>query len=327
MNRNNLIWLTAAVFLPLFVLANIYYGAVEIPFKSVTQSLFGNGCGNSAWDYIIIQSRFPAAITAMITGAALGVCGLLLQTYFRNPLAGPSILGITSGANLAVAICILGFGFISEGFLTFYSMLGAMAIMFILIALGKIVRNSVTLLIVGILISYITNAVITLLNYYSSADGVQSLLIWGMGNFNAVGMKSLALYSILIAIGLFLSILLIKPLNAWMLGEMYAKNLGINLKSTRILILFTTGLLAAVTTAYCGPIAFVGLSMPHLSRMITKTDNHRILIPTSAICGALCTLICLFISTLPENGRLLPINALTPIFGVPLIIYVLIRKK
>lgn len=206
-------------------------------------------------------------------------------------------------------------------------MVGAMAILLILLAIGKIVRQPVTLLIIGILISYLTNAVITLLNYYSTADGVQSLLIWGMGNFNGLTMDELPYYSLIIIIGLILSILLIKPLNGWMLGELYAVNSGINLRTTRILTLLTTGLLAAVTTAYCGPIAFVGLSIPHLARILTRTDNHRILIPMSALLGSLCTLLCLLISSMPNEGRLLPINALTPIFGVPVIIYVLLRKN
>lgn len=306
---------------------NLYFGSVHIPLSDVSSIIFGQGLDNNAFEFIVLQSRFPAAITALFTGSALGVTGLLLQSYFRNPLAGPSILGITSGANLAVAICTLGFGIVAGVSLTICAMVGAMTILVILLAIGKIVKQPVTLLIIGILISYLTNAVITLLNYYSSADGVQSLLIWGMGNFNGLTLNELPFYSIIIIIGLFLSVLLIKPLNGWMLGELYAVNSGINIRTTRILTLLTTGLLAAVTTAYCGPIAFVGLSIPHLARILAHTDNHRILIPTSALLGSLCTLLCLLISSMPNDGRLLPINALTPLFGVPVIIYVLLRKN
>ena len=311
----------------IIVLLNLYSGSVNIPMSDVTDILLGNESANKAWNFIILQSRFPAAITAMLTGAALGVCGLLLQSYFRNPLAGPSILGITSGANLAVAIVILSFGLTSGLTLSLSALIGSFVILVILLGLSRIVKDSVTLLIVGILISYLTNAIITLLNYYSSADGIQSLLIWGMGNFNGVGTSELITYSILIAFGLIMSIFLIKPLNGWMLGEQYAMNLGINIGHTRLLTLFVTGVLAAVTTAYCGPISFIGLSIPHIARMITRTDNHRSLIPYTALLGALCTSLCLFISTLPADGRLLPINALTSIFGVPVIIYVLLRKK
>lgn len=310
-----------------FFLLNLYSGSVSIPMSDVTNILLGDDSVNKAWSFIILQSRFPAAITAMLTGSALGVCGLLLQSYFRNPLAGPSILGITSGANLAVAVSLLSFGITSGLTLTLSAVIGSFVILAILLLLSEIVRDSTTLLIAGILISYLTNAIITLLNYYSSADGIQTLLIWGMGNFNGVGVSGLLSYCILILIGLSLSIFLIKPLNGWMLGEQYATNLGINIGHTRLLTLFVTGILAAVTTAYCGPISFIGLSIPHIARMITRTDNHRSLIPYTALLGALCTSLCLFISSLPADGRLLPINALTSIFGVPVIIYVLLCKK
>lgn len=309
------------------VLMNIYFGSVHINAKDVTSILCGNEIDNHALSFIVTQSRIPAAVTSLLAGAALGVCGLLLQSYFRNPLAGPSVLGITSGANLAIAIFVLGIGPISGIAQTGIAMIGSLSIMTLLIFFGRFVRQSVTLLIVGLLISYFTNAIITLLNYYASEDSIMALLIWGMGDFHQVGTQDLALYSTTIIAGLAMSILLIKPLNGWMLGELYAINLGINIKYTRILTLTITGLLASVTTAYCGPISFIGLCIPHIARIITKTDNHRVLIPFSALSGGLCTSICLFLSSLPAEGRLLPINALTPIFGVPVIIYVLLRKK
>lgn len=309
------------------LVANIYCGSASIAYSDITEVLTGNCIGNSAISYIVLHSRIPASVTALLTGASLGVCGLLLQSYFRNPLAGPSILGITSGANLAVAICTLGFGMISGFTLTMSAMAGAMLILLILLGLSKIVRQAVTLLIVGILISYLTNAIITLLNYYSTAEGVQSLLIWGMGNFNGVGSDNLLLFTMLNIIGIAMSVFLVKPLNGWMLGEQYAANLGISINRTRLLTLVTTGLLSAVTTAYCGPIAFVGLSVPHIARMMMKTDNHRSLLPASALLGALCTSLCLFISTLPTDGRLLPINALTPIIGIPVIVNVILCKN
>lgn len=308
-------------------LLNIFFGSVHISFSEVLDVLSGNSNVNEANKFIILQSRIPASITAYLCGAALGVCGLLLQSYFRNPLAGPSILGITSGANLAVALSVLCLGFISPYSITISALIGSMLILAILLLFGRVVRDSVTLLIIGILISFLASALITLINYYTSADGAYSLIIWGMGNFNGVGTDNMVIFLSLIMIGLILAIFLIKPLNGWMLGELYAINLGININRTRILTLVATGILASVTTAFCGPISFIGLSIPHLARMLTHTDNHRSLIPASALFGAICTSLCLFISTLPEGGRLLPINALTPIFGIPIIIYILLRKN
>ena len=307
---------------------NLYAGAVHIDAQNVTQILCGAAPANPAWSFIVLESRLPAAITAMLAGAALGVCGLLLQSFFRNALAGPSILGITSGANLGVAVFTLGLGIASGFALTLIAMAGAMAILLLLLLLSRYVRQSTTLLIVGILISYLTSAIITLLNYYATAQGIQSLMLWGMGSFNSIGLNlNLMVFSALIVLGIGLSIFLIRPLNAWMLGELYAANMGIDLAKTRRLTLFTTGLLAAATTAYCGPIAFVGLSMPHVARIVTRTDNHRHLVPFSALLGSLCTQLCLCISSLPPEGRLLPINALTPLFGIPVVIYILLRKK
>lgn len=271
--------------------------------------------------------RFPAMVTALLTGAGLGVAGLLLQSYFRNPLAGPSILGITSGANLAVAIVILltgiqvGFGLVGASFA------GAFFVLLLLLAISKLVRQTVTLLIVGILLSYLTSAILTLLNYQASADGVQALLLWGMGTFQQVGMGSLAIYGGLITIGLVGAISLIRPLNGWMMGELYALNLGVSISHVRWGILLVTGLLCATTTAWCGPIAFVGLSIPHMARLLFKTDNHRTLLPASMLLGSLCCLLCLWISSWPDQGQSLPINALTPLFGIPVILYVLLKRK
>lgn len=311
----------------LLLLLNIYSGSVNIPFGDVTDILLGKSADNQAWNFIILHSRVPSAITALLTGAALGICGLILQSYFRNALAGPSILGISSGANLAVAFSTLVFGLTTGLYTTVAAFVGSLTILAILLAISRIIKNSITLLIIGILISYLTNAILTLLNYYASADGVQSLLIWGMGNFGGVGIDGLLPYSTIIIITIALSILLIKPLNGWLFGEMYAINLGIRPSQVKYLTLLVTGIITAVTTAYCGPISFVGLSVPHIARLIYNTDNHRTLLPASALLGAICTSLCLFISALPSSGRLLPINALTPIFGIPVIIYVIFKKK
>jgi len=310
----------------LAIVVNICYGSIHIPFAELW---------DDRWHFIVWESRMPAAITAFLTGSALAACGLLLQSYFRNPLAGPSILGITSGANLMVALVTLGnlrwsmsisSSFEMKSIVVIAAFVGAFMVLALLLFLGRIVKSQVTLLIIGILLSYLTSAIITLLGYYASAQGFQQLMLWGMGDFSSVSISELPGFIILIMIGLVISFLLIKPLNGWMQGEKYAMNLGIDLRKTRIFVLGVTGLLAAVTTAWCGPIAFVGLSMPHVARMLLKTDDHGSLLPTSILLGGLCCSLCLWLSTRPNGGTLLPINALTPLFGVPVIIYVLLKK-
>lgn len=305
---------------------NICYGSIHIPLEELL---------NERWHFIVWESRMPAAITALLTGSALASCGLLLQSYFRNPLAGPSILGITNGANLMVALVTLGglrwsiswgSSFELKSVVVFAAFIGSFLVLALLLFLGRIVRSQVTLLIIGILLSYLSSALITLLGYYASAQGFQQLMLWGMGDFSSVSISELPWFVLLIVIGLLASLLLIKPLNGWMQGEKYAMNLGIDLRMTRLMVLGVTGLLTAVTTAWCGPIAFVGLSMPHVARMLLNTDDHGKLMPVTILLGGLCCSLCLWLSTRPDGGTLLPINALTPLFGVPVIIYVLLKK-
>lgn len=315
----------------LVLVANICWGSVHIPLADIWASLSDGADVSEGVRFIVLQSRLPAALTALITGSALGVCGLLLQSYFRNPLAGPSILGITNGANLMVAlIALCGWGGATlAGHLTLTvlaSLLGAFAILGLLLAIGHVVRTQVTLFIVGMLLSYLTSAFITLLSYQATAQGLQQLMLWGMGSFNGVSLSALPLYATLLLLTLSGSLWLIKPLNGWMLGEQYAQSLGFSIRRTRWMLLLISGLLAAITTAWTGPIAFVGLSMPHVARMLMRTDNHLHLLPASLLLGALCCSICLLLSTLPSGGTLLPINALTPLFGIPVILYVLLRR-
>lgn len=318
-------WFLLVVLCILSTAANICWGSVHVPIDELL---------DDRWHFIIWHGRFPAALSAIFTGAALSTCGLLLQSYFRNPLAGPSILGITSGANLMIALATLGTGswlginiILHHDLLVLAALSGAMIVLLLLLIMGRRVRSQVTLLIIGILVSYLTSALITLLGYHASAQGIQQLLVWGMGDFSSVGMNGLPYYIITITLGLIASLLLIKPLNGWMQGEQYAQNLGINLHRTRLLLLCVTGFLAAVTTAWCGPIAFVGLSMPHVARLLFRTDDHGQLLPASMLLGSLCCSLCLSLSSMPDGGTLLPINALTPLFGVPVILYILLKKS
>ena len=330
----------AILILVLFFL-NIFFGSVNIPAKEVWQILTGNhllygrevGGGFSPSSYIILQTRLPQALTALLCGAALSTCGLLLQTAFRNPLAGPDILGINTGAALGVAVVMLFFsGTVSAGTIVmsgFVAVLvaafvGAICVMALLLLFSRFVRNSVMLLIVGIMISYLTSSAISLLNYFSTDEGVQSYVVWGMGNFSGVTLSQMPVFAALIIFGLAGAVLLIKPLNLLLLGDRYAENLGVNLKRIRNLLLLVTGVLTAVTTAFCGPVSFIGLAVPHIARLILKNDDHRKLLPATMLCGSAIALLCSLICNLPGDYGLIPLAAVTPLIGAPIIIYVIL---
>lgn len=319
----------------LFVI-NIIYGAVKIPINSIIDIFSGNDEVNESWEYIILQTRLPQALTAILCGGALAVSGLLLQTAFCNPLAGPSIFGINSGASLGVAFVMLLFGgsitagaVSVTGFLAVLiaAFVGAVAVMAVLLFFSNLVNNNVILLITGIMIGYISSSAISLLNFFATEEGVHSYMIWGLGNFGGVSMAQMPLFAAVTIVGLICALLLIKPLNAVLLGEQYAENLGINTIKLRNCLLLVTGLLTAVTTAYCGPIAFIGLAVPHIARMLLKTDNHRYLIPGTILSGAAISLLCNIICVLPGDNGIIPLNAVTPIMGAPVIIYVIIKGR
>lgn len=319
----------------LFVI-NIIYGAVKIPINSIIDIFSGNDDVNESWKYIILQTRLPQALTAILCGGALAVSGLLLQTAFCNPLAGPSIFGINSGASLGVAFVMLLFGgsitagaVSVTGFLAVLiaAFVGAVAVMAVLLFFSNLVNNNVMLLITGIMIGYISSSAISLLNFFATEEGVHSYMIWGLGNFGGVSMAQMPLFAAVTIVGLICALLLIKPLNAVLLGEQYAENLGINTIKLRNCLLLVTGLLTAVTTAYCGPIAFIGLAVPHIARMLLKTDNHRYLIPGTILSGAAISLLCNIICVLPGDNGIIPLNAVTPIMGAPVIIYIIIKGR
>lgn len=318
----------------LFIL-NLLFGSVHIPYDQVFAILCGNGEAGDPSTFIVLQSRLPEAITATLAGAALTVAGLLLQTAFRNPLAGPSILGITSGASLGVALVMLLFGgtlsaagFTWGGYAAVITgaFLGSILIMGILLLLSMTLKNNLMLLIAGIMVGYLASSVITLLNYMSTAEGIQGYTMWGMGTFSNVANADIPVFSISIIIGLLLSVLLVKPLNVILLGDNYARNLGVSMMTVRNLLLVATGILTSIVTAYCGPVSFIGLAVPHIARMIFHTSDHRIIIPGCMLAGAIVGLLCNLISVIPEN-IMLPLNAVTPLIGVPVILYVIIKKR
>ena len=315
---------------------NLVVGAVDIPVKEVVNILTGGKSDRPSWEYIVLQSRLPQGITAMLCGASLAVSGLMLQTAFRNPLADPGIFGINSGASLGVALVMLLLGgsitagaFSLTGFLATLAaaFVGAMLVMALILVFATMVRNSVMLLIIGIMIGYIATSAISLLNFFATEEGVQSYMVWGLGNFGGVSMEQMPAFVIICIGGIAAALLLIKPLNALLLGERYAENLGINTQRVRNWLLVVTGILTAITTAFCGPIAFIGLAVPHIARMLLGTENHRSLMPATLLTGAAIALICNIICVLPGNRGIIPLNAVTPVIGAPVIIYVILKQR
>lgn len=320
----------------LLLLVNLLVGSVRIPPAEVLHMLAGSEASRDSWHFILWESRLPQALTALLCGSGLAVCGLLLQTAFKNPLAGPDILGINSGASLGVALVMLLLGgnvsagaFSLPGFLSVLAgaFAGAMAVMVLVLFFSTIIKSSVMLLITGIMIGYMASSAISLLNFFATAEGVQSYLVWGMGNFGGVSMQQMPGFTTVVLLGLVGALLLIKPLNALLLGERYAENLGVNIRRVRNWLLLVTGLLSAITTAFCGPIAFIGLAVPHVARMVLGTANHRSLLPITILCGGVVALLCNLLCVLPGEWGIIPLNAVTPIVGAPVIIYVVVRQR
>ena len=314
---------------------NLFFGSIHLDAAEVMGALLGGDRG-SVTSFVVVQSRLPQAITAMLCGAGLAASGLMLQTIFHNPLADPSILGVNSGASLGVAfvMLVLGGSFAAanstlSGFLLIVvaAFIGAICIIALLLLFARYVKGNITLLIVGIMVSYLTSSVISLLNYSATEQGVHSYIVWGLGNFGGIGLKNMPMFAGSMLVCIALSVTLIKPLNALLLGSAYARNLGINIGRTRTTLLIVTGLIAAITTAFCGPISFVGLAVPHMVRMVSRTANHRVLVPMTLLMGAAIGLLCNWLCALPSDGTTVPINVITPFFGVPVILYVLVRGR
>ncbi|MCD8167489.1 MAG: iron ABC transporter permease [Bacteroides sp.] len=319
----------------LFIL-NLLVGSVKIPTDAIWDIVRGIEIEKTSWKFIVLESRLPQAITALLCGAALATSGLLLQTAFNNPLAGPSILGISTGASLGVAFVMLFLGgsftlgtVALSGFISVVTgaFIGAMVVMGIILFFSTFVRSSIMLLIIGIMIGYLASSAISLLNFFSTSEGVHSYVIWGLGNFSGVTMGQLPFFVPAIAAGLIIALMLIKPLNALLLGNRYAENLGVNIKRVRNLLLIATGILTAVTTAFCGPISFIGLAVPHIARLMLGSSNHTTLMPVTMLWGAVIALVCNLVCILPGESGIIPLNAVTPVLGAPVIIYVIINQR
>ena len=337
MNKGILFSVILGLAIAVLFALNLALGSVSIPCGDVLAILLGDGEVKESWRYIVLESRLPQAVTALLAGASLAVSGLLLQTAFRNPLAGPDVFGISSGAGLAVALVMLGLGgnislgdYSMGGFLAVLisAFVGAMVVMGIIIFFSSMVRNHIVLLIIGIMVGYLASSVISLLNFFATAEGVKSYMVWGMGSFGNVSTAEMPWLVWMSVLGLVLALLLVKPLNALLLGEQYAANLGFRIGRIRIFLLLITGWLTAIVTAFCGPIAFIGLATPHIARLLLSTDNHRSVLPFTLLMGGAIALLCNLLCNFPNpNGSILPLNAITPLFGAPVIIYVLMKKN
>ena len=331
--------LLLALSIGVLFLLNLFLGSVDIPFRSIWNILLGMDEGESViWQNIIWKSRVPQALTAMVAGAGLAVSGLQMQTVFRNPLAGPSVLGISSGASLGVAFLVLlsgsiggialsRLGFMGEIALTMAAIIGALSIMALIVYVSQKVHGNVTLLIIGVMIGYVANAVIGVLKFFSVEEDIRAYVIWGLGSFARVSGNQMMVFVCIMAVLLPLSFLLIKTLNLLLLGDAYARNLGLNIKRARLQVIACSGVLVAIVTAYCGPITFLGLAVPHLCRGIFRTSDHRILMPASLLAGAALALLCNLIARMPGFEGALPVNSVTALVGAPVVVSVLFKKR
>ncbi|WP_428742204.1 FecCD family ABC transporter permease [Tenacibaculum sp.] len=329
-------FLVLSVLLIIFLFANVSLGSVTIPLKEIFNILSGGTSIKDSWETIIINYRLPKAITAILVGSGLSISGLLMQTLFRNPLAGPFVLGISSGASLGVALLILGSSIFGGTLLTLVfsnwglaiaSSSGAFLVLLAVIIAANRVRNTMSILIIGLMFGSLTSSVISVLAYFSDAEQIQQYLFWSFGSLGNLTWTELTVFGIIYLIGILGTFFVIKPLNSFLLGENYAKSLGINIKRSRNIILLITSVLTGVITAFSGPIAFVGLAVPHLAKMLFSTSNHKVLLPAVALIGAIVLLICDSIAQLPTSEFTLPINAITSLFGAPIVIWLLVRKK
>ncbi|WNM18804.1 iron ABC transporter permease [Flavobacterium capsici] len=335
-NRTSFLFSILTLLLLLSILLNISFGQVAIPFKEIFKSIFGSSASKETWDYIIINYRLPKAITAILVGISLSISGLLMQTFFRNPLAGPFVLGLSSGSSLGVAFVVLGSSFLPL-FLTDFllsshgiilaSCAGSFLVLLLIFIVSKYLRDVMSILIVGLMFSSFTSAIVSILTYFSTAAQLQKFTFWSMGSLGNLTWGNLTFLTVVISIGLIISISSLKSLDALLLGENYAKSMGLNFKRFKNTIIISTSLLTGSITAFVGPIAFIGLAVPHLAKLLFQTSNHRILFAGTLLIGAIIMLLCDSISQLPGMDFTLPINAITSLVGAPIVIWLIIKKK
>lgn len=336
MNTNyTFAFITLVIILIICFFANISLGSVSIPLSAIFESFIGT-LDHESWPYIIKDYRLPKAFTAILVGSGLGISGLLMQTLFRNPLAGPFVLGISSGASLGVALIILGVGIFGGAYATFFvskwsiiiaASLGSFLVLSAVLIVSSKVRDTMAILIIGLMFGSITAAVVSVLSYFSSAEQLQQYIFWGFGSLGNLSWQELGIFFIVYSLGILLTLFSIKGLNSLLLGENYAKSLGLNIKQTRLIIILATSLLAGTITAFAGPIAFIGLAIPHITRQVFTTSNHKVLLPAVFLFGAIIMLICDSIAQLPTSDYFLPINAITSLIGAPVVIWLLVRKR
>ena len=321
----------------LFVI-NLVIGSIDIPMKDVVAILLGNDETSEIWQNIILKSRVPQALTATMAGAGLAISGLQMQTVFHNPLAGPSVLGVSSGASLGVAFVVLlsgaignvalsRLGYLGDTALSIAAIIGSLSVMGLIVWISQRVKGNVTLLIIGVMIGYLASAIIGILKFFSPEEDVKAFVVWGLGSFSRVSGDQMVLFVVIMAILIPLSMLLIKTLNLMLLGDEYAKNLGLNINRARTLIILSAGILIAIVTAYCGPIMFIGLAVPHLCRAVFRSSNHRILMPGTMLMGAALALVCNLLARMPGFEGVLPVNSVTALIGAPVIAVVLFRRR
>lgn len=328
-----------AVTILVLLMLNLFLGSVHIPMRSIWNILWGMDNGESVvWNNIIWKSRLPQSLTALVAGSGLAVSGLQMQTVFRNPLAGPSVLGISSGASLGVAFVVLlsgslggmalsRMGLMGEVALTVAAIAGALSVMALIVYVSQKVHGNVTLLIIGVMIGYVANAVIGVLKFFSVEEDIRAYVIWGLGSFARVSGNQVMVFVCIMLVLLPLSFLLIKTLNLLLLGDAYARNLGLNIKKARLQVIACSGVLVAIVTAYCGPITFLGLAVPHLCRGIFRTSDHRVLMPSSLLAGAALALLCNLVARMPGFEGALPVNSVTSLVGAPVVVSVLFKKR
>ena len=337
MRRTLPLILTLLVTIVVLAIINLFVGSVKIPVADICRILLGDE-SHEIWTNIIWKSRLPQVLTAIVAGAGLAVSGLQMQTVFRNPLAGPSVLGISNGSALGVAFVILlsgkiggvalsRLGYIGDAAISVAAIVGALAVMLLIVWIAQKVKGNVTLLIIGVMIGYLANAIIGVLKFLAPEEDVKSFVVWGLGSFSRVSGDEMILFVILMCVLIPLSFLLVKPMNILLLGDRYASNLGLNVQRARMLVIVSSGVLVAIVTAYCGPIMFIGLAVPHLARAIFRSSDHRVLMPATALCGAVLALVCNFIARMPGFEGALPVNSVTALVGAPVIASVLFRRR